>query len=635
MADAATQRLVDQIVQEKIQAGAMFTAYDITLEARRRGGTVRHQDVRDLVHEFYEQGRLGAAYNRTLIDVGAPTRPFLYHRFSDDPNSYRPPPSGTTGASPAPAAPPASTLRRLLGKLFGRRSTTRGTAPAQPPAGAAAPGTPAAPPPERKPATLGLDASQFLPISRQEFKDAARELGRLWFSPWFGRRDLIPPADDDRTRLIDRALVTQGLLTPEQLAEIHRVGAEMDRLRPDVIALRHQASRAGEAAVQAERAQKAQLKEQKKAEAAERRQRRVEAIAHRRATDIQFLGRGVSGRLGDRRSDPQKLEALGLPVLSTPAELATALGLTIPQLRWLAFHTEVARRVHYISFTIPKRSGGVRTLSAPHCKLAAVQSWIFQQILTRLLVEQPAHGFIPGRSILTNAQPHTGRAIVVNMDLEAFFPSITFPRVRSVFHRLGYSPSVATILALLCTECPRRQVEYDGQIYHVATGPRGLPQGACTSPALSNQIARRLDKRLGGLAAKLGLTYTRYADDLTFSGDGALNERVGYLMARVRHLAEEEGFAVNEKKNRVLRRNTAQTVTGLVVNERPGVARAEVRRIRAILHRARAEGLDAQNREGRPHFRPWLQGKIAYIGMSRPEVGARLQAALDALLQTE
>ena len=91
--------------------------------------------------------------------------------------------------------------------------------------------------------------------------------------------------------------------------------------------------------------------------------------------------------------------------------------------------------------------------------------------------------------------------------------------MRSVFQRAGYSPAVATILALLCTECPRRVVEYDGVTYHVATGPRGLPQGACTSPSLSNQVARRLDRRSRGLADKLGITYTRYADDLTFSGD--------------------------------------------------------------------------------------------------------------------
>jgi retron-type reverse transcriptase len=452
---------------------------------------------------------------------------------------------------------------------------------------------------------------------------------------WFGRRDLIPPAEDKRTKLIDRALVTHGLLTPEQLTEIHRVGDEMERVRPSLERLQQRAALSGEAAVEADRAARARLKEQKRAEAAERKRLRAEAIAGRRATDIVFLGRGVSGRLGDRTSDLARLTAHALPMLSTPAELAAALKLSVPRLRWLAFHTEVATRIHYVSFTVPKKSGGTRTLSAPHRILAAAQRWVLDEIVGRLSAEAPAHGFLPGRSILSNAEQHTQQAVVVNMDLEAFFPSITFPRVRSVFHRLGYSPAVATILALLCTECPRKVVDYDGKTYHVAIGPRGLPQGACTSPALSNQVARRLDRRLRGLAVKLGLTYTRYADDLTFSGGEELSGRVGYLMARVRHIAADEGFTVNEKKSRVLRRHAAQRVTGLVVNDRPGIGRKEVRRLRAILHRARLEGLDRQNREERPNFRAWLRGKIAYLSMVRPEVGEQFQAELEALLERE
>ncbi len=488
-------------------------------------------------------------------------------------------------------------------------------------------------PPRRAPpraGTLHLDAGDFLPISRQELKKGA-ERSPGWGNPWFGRRDLIPPADDERTKLIDRGLVTQGFLSPEQLVEIHEVGAEMERVRPSLVRIEVEAAQVGEAAVEADRQRRAAIKEQKKKEAAERRQRRAEQIAQRRATDILFLGRGVSGRLGDRQSDSARLQAMGLPVLSTPADLAAALGLSIPQLRWLAFHTEVTSRIHYVCFTVPKKSGGTRTLSAPHRKLAAAQSWILDHLLDKLPAQSPAHGFLPGRSIVTNAQAHRGRAVVVNMDLEGFFPSITFPRVRSVFHRLGYSPAVATILALLCTECPRRLVEYDGKPYWVATGPRGLPQGACTSPALSNQVARRLDKRLGGLAAKLGLTYTRYADDLTFSGDAALENRVGYLMARVRHLAEAEGFTVHDQKTRVLRRSTAQRVTGLVVNDRVTVPRKVIRRLRAILHRARIEGLDRQNRTGHPRFRSWLQGKIAYLSMVRPELGRKFREQFEAL----
>jgi retron-type reverse transcriptase len=326
---------------------------------------------------------------------------------------------------------------------------------------------------------------------------------------------------------------------------------------------------------------------------------------------------------------------MGLPILSTPMELAQALGLTIPRLRWLAFHTESATVSHYIRFTIPKRSGGTRTLFRPHRTLATAQRWIFENITSKLPVEPPVHGFVTGRSILSNAREHAGQAIVVNLDLSDFFPSIGFPRVRSVFQRAGYSPAVATILALLCTECPRRDIEYDGVKYHVATGPRGLPQGACTSPGLSNQVARRLDRRLSGLAQKLGIKYTRYADDLTFSGSSEIEGRVGYLMARVRHIAQDEGFVVNEAKSRVLRQSTAQVVTGLVVNDRPGVARGEVRRLRAILHRAKTEGLARQNRQEHPDFIAWLRGKIAFVSMARPEVGAALRAELAAVLGNE
>ena len=357
----------------------------------------------------------------------------------------------------------------------------------------------------------------------------------------------------------------------------------------------------------------------------------TEAVAWRKANDIVFLGRGVSGRLGERTSRDDDLRQAGLPVLSTPAELARALGLSIPRLRWLAFHAEVATRTHYVHFTVPKKGGGERTLSAPHRTLALAQRWVFEQIVSKLPAEPAAHGFLPGREHPHQRPAARGTARGREPRPQGFFPSIGLPRVRKVFERAGYSPAVATILALLCTECPRRSVVLDGCTYHVATGPRGLPQGACTSPGLSNQVARRLDRRLTGLATKLGLTYTRYADDLTFSTGREEEPCVGYLLARVRHIAQDEGFTVNESKTRVQRRNTAQMVTGLVVNDRPGVRREEVRQLRAILHRAQTEGLDRQNREGHPDFRAWLRGKIAFVRMARPEVGDRLLAALVAL----
>jgi retron-type reverse transcriptase len=494
-----------------------------------------------------------------------------------------------------------------------------------PPAPPAAP-TPAPEPPSADP----YSAADFLPISRAEIVEAGKG-GALLRNMWFGRRDLIPPADDPRTKIIDRALVSHGLLTPEELAEIHRVGDEMQRLKPDLNAIQLKAGLAGEAAVRAYREAKEKLKEKKKAEAAARKKHREADVKRRRETDIIFLGRGVSGRLHQRLSDEARLTELGLPVMHAPADVAKALGLSIKQLRWLAFHTEAATRTHYVKFQVPKKSGGTRTLSAPHRTLKNAQRWVYQEIVSRFPLSAAAHGFVPGRGIVTNATPHVGKPVVLNMDLEDFFPSISFYRVRHVFERHGYSGSVATVLALLCTECPRMTVEYAGTKYEVASGPRALPQGAPTSPGLSNQVARMLDKRLLGIAAKLGVTYTRYADDLTYSGGDELASKIGYLMARVRNIARDEGFAVNEKKSRVMRRSAAQTVTGVVVNDKPSVSRDEVRRLRAILHRAKSEGLDAQNREGRPNFRSWLEGKIAFVNMVRPDLGAKLRGAFEAV----
>jgi len=510
-----------------------------------------------------------------------------------------------------------------LGRLFGAQT---------PPPGAAAvtsrtPGTQPAAGRRQGPAPrkLNLDAGKFAPLSGDQIKKAARGLGSFWRSPWFGRRDLIPPVSDERTSLIDRGMVAAGLLTPEQLVEIHEVGAEMDKLRPDLL---HASAIAAEA-VQLDAEERKRRKEQKQAEAAERKRRHGEQVAQRRQTDIVFLGRGVSGGLSDRRANVEKLQQLQLAVLSTPADLAKALNLPVPRLRWLAFHSEAAAVIHYVRFQVSKKSGGTRELSAPHRELAAAQRWILINILEKIPIHAAAHGFVPGRGTMSNAAPHVGRAVVVNLDLKDYFPSITFPRVKGIFQGLGYSPSVATILALLCTECPRRKAEYAGRVLHVATGARALPQGACTSPALSNLLARRLDARLNGLAAKLGLAYTRYADDLTFSGAAERAPKIGYLLARVRHIVAGEHLLVNEEKTRVQRPNARQTVTGIVVNERPNVPRRVTRRLRAILHQAKKEGLGAANRGQRDNFVYWLGGMIAYTQMVNPDKGHKLREAFD------
>jgi retron-type reverse transcriptase len=504
--------------------------------------------------------------------------------------------------------------------------------PVRPPprSAAPAPAKPAAPVPR---AQASYASEEFAPISDKELRQKAKG-SEVANSPWWGRTDTIPPGDDVRTRLIDRALVTRGYLTPEQLVEIHRVGDLMLLKKGDEAMVRVLAERA----VQRSKEERAALKAEKKRQAEERRRAHLEAVAKRKATDIVFLGRGVSAGLANRTSDDAKLKKFGLPSLSAPDQVAAALSIPLLRLRWLAFHSEASTTSHYVRFQIPKKSGGSREIWAPQPKLAAAQAWILENILAKVPVGPVAHGFVAGRSTVTNAAPHVKRAIVVNVDLKDFFPTITFPRVKGIFESLGYSPAVATVFALLCTEAPRREVEYSGRRYFVATGGRALPQGACTSPALSNLSAWTLDRRLAGVAAKLGWTYTRYADDLTFSGDtlvakGEKNPKsVAWLLARTRHVCEAEGFEVNEKKVRVQRRNTAQTVTGIVVNEKTSTSRAERRKLRAILHHARFEGLEKQNRIGHANYVAWLRGHVAYVLMVNPAQGQTLKVKLDALL---
>ncbi len=635
--DNNARQIVTAITRRRATAGESFTAFDITTEARGQGAFVPHGEARDLVQALFQDGEMGAAYRRTVVNLGGGARPFVYHRFDVDASTYQSP-SGSRPIAPppTPASPTSDTsspspqtnqggiIRRVMNFLGG--SAKSDVVPKTPVATTL--GSAASSSSRRK--TLNLDASAFLPITRDEMMRESRT-SLFWSGAWFGRLDLIPPTTDRRTLLIDRGMMSAGLLSAEQLAEIHRIGDLYSKYAKDVQTIQHAGRIAGQAAVDAERKTRAEAREKKKAEAIEKREKRRAEIEHRKQNDIVFLGRRVSGGLADRESDVEKLRSLELPVLSTPAELAAAMEITIPNLRWLAFHADVATRTHYVSFDIQKKSGGLRRLSAPHKRLKAAQTWILENVLCAAVVHDAAHGFVPGRSTITGAKEHVGQAIVLNADLENFFPSIHWTRVRKVFQTLGYSPAVAAILALVCTECPRREVQFNGQTMYVATGPRGLPQGACTSPMLSNMVALRLDRRLVGLANKFGLKYTRYADDLTLSGGHDLGRRLGYVMARLRHIAADEGFAINESKTRVQRRHQAQSVTGLIVNDRVSVSRSELRRLRAILHSAKSQGLESQNRDNHPDYRGYLTGLLAYVAATRPALAAEMKRELDSI----
>ena len=308
----------------------------------------------------------------------------------------------------------------------------------------------------------------------------------------------------------------------------------------------------------------------------------------------------------DLLADPEELQRLGLPLWAREDQLAAALGLTLPQLWHFAMHRQGEAHPHYVAFAVPKRSGGERIILAPKRRLKAVQRKLLQLLGEKLPVSPASHGFRGGRSTLSNALPHLGQKVVIRFDLKDFFPSCHWARVRGLLIACGYSFPVATTLALLMTEAERQPVETPDGLVYVPVRPRYCVQGAPTSPALANALTLKLDRRLLGLARKLGWNYTRYADDLTFSGQQA--EQVGLLKKAVAAIVESEGFALNDGKTKIMRSGRRQSVTGVVVNQVAGLSRQERRRLRAALHQAGGQP-DAQ-----------LRGKLAYLqGLNRQQ----------------
>ncbi|MGT2488298.1 reverse transcriptase domain-containing protein [Methylobacterium oryzae CBMB20] len=361
---------------------------------------------------------------------------------------------------------------------------------------------------------------------------------------------------------------------------------------------------------------------------------RAQAWHARREAEILHLGDGFSAGLANADA-PARGPALGLPPLASPKALAEAMGIGLGELRFLAYDRVLSTVSHYRRFTIPKKAGGLRRISAPMPRLKRAQYWILDALLAHAPVHAAAHGFVPGRSIVTNAAAHVGRDVVVNLDLKDFFPSLDYRRIKGKFRGLGYAEPVATVLALLCTEPDVDAVEIDGARLYAARGPRRLPQGAPTSPALTNLVCTRLDARLSGLAGSLGFTYTRYADDLTFSASGAAAGKVGALLKHVHAIVAGEGFTVHPDKTRVMRRGRHQEVTGLTVNERVGVPRETLRRFRALLHGLERHG-PAGRRWGAAGEAGVLRAAIGFaqfVRMVTPETGAPLLARARALAE--
>lgn len=292
-------------------------------------------------------------------------------------------------------------------------------------------------------------------------------------------------------------------------------------------------------------------------------------------------------------------EAWDVPAIESVGALADWFQITPDELLWFAdlkgllYKSKSAPLLHYHYRVLGKPSGAIRLIEAPKSRLKALQRLILAHILDKIPPHSAAHGFIKGRSVKTFIAPHVGQRVVLKMDLQDFFPSITGPRVQTIFRAIGYPESVADLLGGICTNAVPHRVWnnataaadpeelQEARLLH--TRPH-LPQGAPTSPALANICAYRVDCRLSGLARSAGAEYTRYADDLAFSGGEDFERGVERFSTHVAAILLEEGFAMNHRKTRIMRQGVRQRLAGLVANEHPNIARADFDRFKAILN---------------------------------------------------
>lgn len=328
----------------------------------------------------------------------------------------------------------------------------------------------------------------------------------------------------------------------------------------------------------------------------------------------------------------------GAPRIDTLADLSALLGLSCGELEWFADPQQWNRRAerklqHYRYEWRPRRGRLPRLLEVPARHLRAIQRTVLRKLLYPLELHGAAHGFVPGRSAVTGAARHTGQDVVVNLDLVSFFAKVTAGRVFGTLRQAGFTEAVAHRLTGIATHVvPPRVLSLmppggnpaERFALRQALSIPHLPQGAPTSPMVANLSLRRLDSRLAGLAEKFDGSYTRYADDLAFSGGRGMARRADAFVRAATAIVEDAGHSVNRLKTRVRPAGVRQSVTSVVVNERTNVPRPDFDRLKAIIHNCRVHGPESQNWNGHPDFRGHLLGRISWVAALNPARGAML-----------
>ena len=324
----------------------------------------------------------------------------------------------------------------------------------------------------------------------------------------------------------------------------------------------------------------------------------------------------------------------GQSIIREIPELAKWLGLSTGRLEnygrhWRLSNNESNRRYHHYFYHWRNRNNGKkRLIEAPKSRLAGIQRQIYLGILNRVPLHDSCCGFRRGFSRIDYVCPHTNKKVVIKMDLSNFFTRITLARIHSLFVFLGYSDSVATKLAgICCNQTPhsviRTNPELSWQQRRHLLQPH-LPQGSPSSPALANLCAFRMDRRLNGLAEKLGADYSRYADDLAFSGGYDLSSRAESLITWVSYIVACEGFSINHRKTRVMRQGVRQRLTGITVNRFANYSRRKYDQLKATLHNCVKYGPESQNMARHPSFQAHLSGRIAEVRSLNPARSVKL-----------
>lgn len=267
----------------------------------------------------------------------------------------------------------------------------------------------------------------------------------------------------------------------------------------------------------------------------------------------------------------------------------------------------------YRTFAIPKKAGGYRQIEAPCKRLKEIQRWIKDEIVDKYVVSEYATGFRKNISIVDNVKKHVGKELVINMDLKDFFPSVTYADILLMFMYIGYRKNVAHLLTKLCTNAKNV-----------------LPQGSPASPSISNHILLKMDKRLGRLAESVGADYTRYADDITFSG----NNKMSFIIPLVEQIIKEEGFQINKSKTRLQYSNQRQEVTGLIVNSKISVSKQIESEIKNALYFMKKYGVYNHMKHigcNKLFYREHLYGIAYFIKMVDEEKGEKYLIQLDEI----